>query len=417
MTPSPLPPTPPPAPAIAARPPGPPAAGRPPETAAFDQWLDQARSPAKAPPGRRTDAASPGSPPSRPQSGPTTSAPSPTQTRSDDAARTDASDSEFDETNDASTSASSARRDDGSDTAPGLPNAAGSAAVIDTADGLAGGDATDAAGARATNRRGALPGLRGDAPGGRQPAAMGPDDDPGKADLSREGQAVHGRDPAAVRADGAHLAADRRDAPVAGTEAASGAAPRHAGANAAADGAVAVTTLGSGPSTAAPGTPSIPVTHDGAARGAMPPDDTLPTPVHSPAFGPALAARVVVMLREGTREARLQLNPAELGPIGVRISVDGSQARVDLVADQAPTRSVLEQALPTLAGALRDSGLTLAGGGVFDAPPDGRQGDQEAPADTRGSGTVGHGAGADDPARPGTAPAPRAARGLLDLYA
>jgi flagellar hook-length control protein FliK len=179
----------------------------------------------------------------------------------------------------------------------------------------------------------------------------------------------------------------------------------------------------SGTPQVAPGPPApAPTGLDGRPAGV--PADTLAPPLHSPGFAPALAARVLLMLREGTREARLQLNPAELGPIGVRISVDGSQARVDLVADQAPTRQVLEQALPGLAGALREAGLTLAGGGVFDAPRgapgdtsrDGRSGPHGG-AGAQPGGGAGTGPGTDG-AVDGAAPAARAvARGLLDLYA
>jgi len=93
---------------------------------------------------------------------------------------------------------------------------------------------------------------------------------------------------------------------------------------------------------------------------------TLPTPVHSPEFAPSLAASVSVLAREGVQEAKINLHPAEMGPITVQIAVDGNQARVDFSADMAATRQALEAGLPELASALRDAGLTLSGGGVFD---------------------------------------------------
>jgi flagellar hook-length control protein FliK len=111
--------------------------------------------------------------------------------------------------------------------------------------------------------------------------------------------------------------------------------------------------------------------HGGGATGgavAAPAEVRLGPPIDSPGFAPALGAQLRLMLRDGISEARLQLNPAEMGPVSVRIHLDGSQARVDLAAERAPTRQALEQALPTLAGALRDSGLTLTGGGVFEQP-------------------------------------------------
>jgi len=45
--------------------------------------------------------------------------------------------------------------------------------------------------------------------------------------------------------------------------------------------------------------------------------------------------------------------------------VDGQQAQISFHAENAETRAVLERGLPDLAAALRDNGLTLSGGGVF----------------------------------------------------
>ncbi|MEO7244032.1 MAG: flagellar hook-length control protein FliK, partial [Rubrivivax sp.] len=137
--------------------------------------------------------------------------------------------------------------------------------------------------------------------------------------------------------------------------------------------------------------------------------------IDSPGFAPALGAQLRLMLREGVSEARLQLSPAELGPISVRIHLDGLNARVDLAAQLAPTRHALEQALPTLAASLRDSGLTLTGGGVFEHSnrpgPDGQP---------RPGADGGRRAGVDGDADAGDPPAPGAgttARGVLDVFA
>lgn len=97
---------------------------------------------------------------------------------------------------------------------------------------------------------------------------------------------------------------------------------------------------------------------------------SLPTPVHSPEFVPRLAAEVALLIRNGVHEARVHVHPQELGPITVQITLDGSAAQVRLAVDSALTRQVLEQGMPTLAEAMRDSGLTLAGGDVFQQPHD-----------------------------------------------
>jgi flagellar hook-length control protein FliK len=113
----------------------------------------------------------------------------------------------------------------------------------------------------------------------------------------------------------------------------------------------------------------------------------------SPAFAGELSARLVTFVREGVEHARLHLNPAEMGPVEVRIRIEGDAARVLLAAEQAPTRQWLEQALPSLAGGLREAGLTLAGGGVFErghgggggGSDDGDGGDGRAPEGGRGA--------------------------------
>ena len=89
------------------------------------------------------------------------------------------------------------------------------------------------------------------------------------------------------------------------------------------------------------------------------------SPLYTPGFAPEMAARLSVLTADGVQTAQLHLNPADMGPVMVQIVVEGQQARIEFQADQADTRAVLERSLPDLAAALRDAGLTLSGGGVF----------------------------------------------------
>jgi flagellar hook-length control protein FliK len=156
---------------------------------------------------------------------------------------------------------------------------------------------------------------------------------------------------------------------------------------------------------------------------AAPAEAAAPAPVHqaqvsaavgTPEFAPGLSAEVTVMLRDGLQEARLQLNPAEMGPITVQIRIEGDNARINLSAEQAPTRDALEQALPTLAGTLRDNGLTLTGGGVFEQPRPPRD-DSPPPSASNANG----GREAASAAPTGVIGGARqlAPRGVVDLYA
>lgn len=97
-------------------------------------------------------------------------------------------------------------------------------------------------------------------------------------------------------------------------------------------------------------------------------------------FAPQLGAQLAVWVRDGVHEARLQLNPADMGPVRVDIVLDGSAAQVSFTAGHDGTRQALQGALPGLAGSLQEAGFTLAGGGVFDQPPQQRQGEQPAGA-------------------------------------
>ncbi len=136
--------------------------------------------------------------------------------------------------------------------------------------------------------------------------------------------------------------------------------------------------------------------------------------VGSNEFAPALGSQLSVMVRDGVEHAQLKLNPAEMGPIEVRISLDGTQAQVDFSAAHAATRQALQDAVPALASALRENGLTLTGGGVFEQARE-QRGDARQDGSRSASGAPG---GPLDGAA-GASPAPRMprARGVVDLYA
>lgn len=139
-------------------------------------------------------------------------------------------------------------------------------------------------------------------------------------------------------------------------------------------------------------------------------------PIDSPSFAPALATQVRWLVREGVSQAQIQLNPAEMGPVSVRIVLEGREVRVDFGADAVATRQVLEASLPVLAAAFDDSGLTLTGSSV-------RDGQSGSPPSHDRHGPRGHGARATtDATHAGTdglpaAARPAAARGLVDLVA
>ncbi|MEQ8265453.1 flagellar hook-length control protein FliK [Pseudohaliea sp.] len=81
-------------------------------------------------------------------------------------------------------------------------------------------------------------------------------------------------------------------------------------------------------------------------------------------FAEGLAGQVRILVGTASREATMQLHPAELGRLHVTINTDGDQARVVFVTDTAHARDAIEQSLPRLRELLQQSGLDLAEGDV-----------------------------------------------------
>jgi flagellar hook-length control protein FliK len=121
------------------------------------------------------------------------------------------------------------------------------------------------------------------------------------------------------------------------------------------------------PSTTLLAAPPLPRETSGAAAAGTEsklPQATVHTAIDEPGFGAAIGTQVALWVRDGVQEARLQLHPAELGPVTVQIALEGQSAHVEFTAAVAATRDSIEQSLPALAAALRESGFTLTGGGV-----------------------------------------------------
>ena len=137
----------------------------------------------------------------------------------------------------------------------------------------------------------------------------------------------------------------------------------------------------------------------------------LPAAPGSAEFSTQLGAQLTTFVRDGVQHARLHLNPAEMGPVSVQIQLDGQSAQVHLAAEHGLTRQALEQSMPLLAGSLREAGLTLSGGGVFEQPRQPRDGAPAAPDGSR----RGDDTGAEVAPRPTAAAVHR--RGVVDLVA
>lgn len=93
---------------------------------------------------------------------------------------------------------------------------------------------------------------------------------------------------------------------------------------------------------------------------------SIDVPVLDDAWGDALNERVLWMAGKSIQKAEIRLNPADLGPIRVEVSVADDAAKVSFSAQNATTREALESALPRLREMLSENGLSLANTDVSD---------------------------------------------------
>ena len=97
-----------------------------------------------------------------------------------------------------------------------------------------------------------------------------------------------------------------------------------------------------------------------------------------------MSGRVVWMAREGVQQAALKLNPANLGPVEVRLTMNNEQISVTFIANHAATREALEQALPRLRESFTENGMELADAEVTQHSSEQQHQDDAAETDDSG---------------------------------
>lgn len=132
------------------------------------------------------------------------------------------------------------------------------------------------------------------------------------------------------------------------------------------------------------------------------------TPVGTAQWADEIGSRMTMMVEQGKHTASLRLSPEHLGPLEVRITVNGDQASVQFGAAHADTRSAIENALPRLREMFASQGLSLADANVSREPP--RQQQNPTPQASSSSGIA-----TDEGAT--VVSAAQVRLGLLDAYA
>lgn len=137
------------------------------------------------------------------------------------------------------------------------------------------------------------------------------------------------------------------------------------------------------------------------------------TGLHEPGWGEELSERVAVHLAQGGRSAELRVNPADLGPVEMRVSVDRDRTVVSFVSHDSAVREAIQDAMPRLRDALGAQGLQLVEARVGADAGSGQhyRGNAGLTPDTGGRPQL------DEPME--QVPEPRIVRGggLLDTYA
>lgn len=87
-------------------------------------------------------------------------------------------------------------------------------------------------------------------------------------------------------------------------------------------------------------------------------------PVTQPGWSEAVGSRLMMMVNGKIQSANIHLNPAELGPIEIRVNINQEQASVQFVSNNPLVREAIEDAFPRLKEMFSENGLSLADANV-----------------------------------------------------
>jgi flagellar hook-length control protein FliK len=136
-------------------------------------------------------------------------------------------------------------------------------------------------------------------------------------------------------------------------------------------------------------------------------------PVETADFSQGVADRVSFMVDGNISSAKLQVNPPALGPIEVRIALQGSHAQVSFTSHSALTRDALESGAPKLREMLGSQGF----GQVSVDVSQGSYQDRSAQSSPYQGSTVGARDSSIDAVQSAPRSSARIATGVLDAYA
>lgn len=113
------------------------------------------------------------------------------------------------------------------------------------------------------------------------------------------------------------------------------------------------------------------------AAGGLAAGDKIPARVGTPAWDKQVAQKIVWMVGGEEQSASLTLNPPDLGPMQVVLSVTNDMASVTFSSSQLEVRQALEDAMPKLREMMSENGIALGNASVNDGAPDQQQAEQQ----------------------------------------
>ena len=131
---------------------------------------------------------------------------------------------------------------------------------------------------------------------------------------------------------------------------------------------------------------------------ARPTQSFIHVPLNDPRWQNEFNNRVTWLARaSGNQTAEIRLNPANMGPIEVRVAMNDDQATITFTAQHGVVRDAIEASLPRLREMFTGSGLQLANANVSDQPlQDQRQRQQQGFGSENGNGHSQGGYGGSD---------------------
>ena len=114
--------------------------------------------------------------------------------------------------------------------------------------------------------------------------------------------------------------------------------------------------------------------------------DNLLLPQNQERMQRAMGERIMQMVESGKWNAEMELNPARLGTVRIRLSMENNELQLGLLSQNAAVRDLLEASLPRLRDSLQDSGIALTQSSVGQEPGQQREGSQLAQNQEAGPG-------------------------------